>query len=128
MRHRSFVLVAATIAWLGGAALASAQAAAPWSAADCQTCHPRAAAASFTHTKHASLGDSCASCHVNVAEHVKAKMDGGPGAVAPSPALTDRTAREITSTCLTCHEKGKQASYLSGMHARQGVACTSCHS
>ena len=46
----------------------------------------------------------------------------------PVPTLKDKTAKQINDTCLTCHEKANQASYLSSMHARRNVACTTCHS
>jgi DmsE family decaheme c-type cytochrome len=35
---------------------------------------------------------------------------------------------EINKTCLTCHEKGHQASWMGSAHSRRGVACTQCHS
>jgi DmsE family decaheme c-type cytochrome len=127
MQHRlsTLVLVVTTAGW---AATASAQLATPatWSTADCQTCHPQAVGSGFLHTKHAGLTSSCASCHVNVAEHVQAKMSGA--AAAPSPSLKGLASKDLNKTCLTCHEKGRQASFLAGMHARRDVACTSCHS
>jgi DmsE family decaheme c-type cytochrome len=61
-----------------------------------------------------------------VAEHYKAKAAGE--ATGPVPTLKNKSAREVNDTCLTCHEKSNQASFLSSMHARRNVACTSCHS
>jgi DmsE family decaheme c-type cytochrome len=102
----------------------AAQAAA-WSAADCQTCHATASSPTFLHTKHAGLEQSCATCHDNVAEHFKSQTSGTEG---PVPSLENKSPREINDTCLTCHEKANQASFLGSMHARRNVACTSCHS
>lgn len=97
-----------------------------WSADDCKTCHDTAVTPAFEHTTHARLEKSCATCHDNVAEHVKGKMAGATG--GPVPTLKNKSAQEINALCLTCHEKANQASFLSSMHARRNVACTSCHS
>jgi DmsE family decaheme c-type cytochrome len=104
---------------------APAAQAAAWTAEDCQTCHDTAVNTTFQHTKHAGLEQSCATCHDNVAEHFTAKSAGEEG---PVPTLANKSATEINDTCLTCHEKANQASFLSSMHARRNVACTSCHS
>lgn len=115
---------------LSGGLRASAQAppqAAPaaFDAADCATCHDKAVGPAFAHTSHAGLEKKCESCHTNVAEHMKSQMAGEKGYV---PTLKNKSAKEINDTCLTCHEKANQASFLSSMHARRNVACTSCHS
>jgi DmsE family decaheme c-type cytochrome len=131
-----YALVLAGVFADGGALRASAQApqpaptppavqAAAWTAADCQTCHEKAAGAVFQHTSHAGLEQSCESCHDDVAAHMKSQMDGVEG---PIPSLKNKPATEINDTCLTCHENANQASFLSSMHARRNVACTSCHS
>jgi DmsE family decaheme c-type cytochrome len=96
-----------------------------WSAEDCQTCHDKAANPTFLHTKHAGLEQSCATCHDNVAEHFKSQTAGAEG---PIPTLKGKTSQQINETCLGCHERANQASFLSSMHARRNVACTSCHS
>jgi DmsE family decaheme c-type cytochrome len=98
---------------------------AAFNAADCATCHDKAVGPAFAHSKHAGISQSCASCHTNVAEHMTSQMAGEKG---PIPTLKDKTAKAINETCLTCHEKANQASYLSSMHARRNVACTTCHS
>ena len=115
---------------MSGGLRASAQAPpqaspAAFSAADCATCHDKATGPAFARTKHAGVTESCASCHTNVAEHMKSQMAGEKG---PVPTLKDKTAKQINDTCLTCYEKANQASYLSSMHARRNVACTTCHS
>ena len=120
MRHH---LIALGILLLFGAAPAAAQP--TWSASDCQTCHEKAVGSSFTHTKHAGLEKSCATCHDNVAEHFTAQTSGEKG---PIPSLKNKSAQDVNATCLTCHEKANQASYVSSMHARRNVACTTCHS
>lgn len=139
MRHL-FLLLGTTVLLLGGAVVtngdlqAAAQAAPPaqaagWTAADCQTCHDKPTGAAFQHTKHAGLEQSCANCHDNVAEHFKSKAAGEEkGPVPTVPTLERTTAKEVNDTCLTCHEKANQASFLSSMHARRNVACTTCHS
>lgn len=99
--------------------------AATWNVADCQGCHETAAGPAFAHSKHAGIEQSCARCHANVADHAKTQMAGEKG---PVPTLKNQTAKEINGACLTCHEKANQASFLSSMHARRNVACTSCHS
>jgi DmsE family decaheme c-type cytochrome len=123
-------LVLGGAAAVSGALRASAQAppqttAAAWSAADCQGCHEKAVNPAFSHSKHAAIDQSCASCHENVAEHVKSQLAGEKG---PVPTMKDKTPKQVNATCLTCHEKANQASFLSSMHARRNVACTSCHS
>lgn len=91
-----------------------------WSAADCKSCHENnAVTPSFEHSKHAKLEQSCATCHTGVPEH----LAGGP-----APSLKKQSAQALNTLCLTCHEKANQASFLSSMHARRNVSCTSCHS
>jgi DmsE family decaheme c-type cytochrome len=128
MRLRHLVLALVGAAVLLGGSLAFAQAGAPpagWSATDCQSCHDKAAGPAFQKTKHARSDQSCASCHSNVAEHMKGQMGGDKN--APTPSLKKLTARQINDSCLTCHEKGNQLSYDTSMHSRRNVACTSCH-
>ncbi len=128
MRRFLFVMTLVAAFVLLGGGLAFAQASAPpasWSVTDCQGCHEKALGPGFTHTKHASLDLSCAKCHQNVGEHAKAQMAGEKG---PVPSLKGLKASQLNETCLSCHEKAGQANYLSSMHARRNVACTSCHS
>jgi DmsE family decaheme c-type cytochrome len=133
MRH---LLLATSVLLLGGVVggngslRAAAQApppagqAAGWSATDCQTCHDGAAGPAFQHTKHAGLEQSCATCHDNVAEHLKSMAAGEQG---PVPSIKTKSVGQVNDLCLTCHEKANQASFLSSMHARRNVACTTCH-
>ena len=123
------VLTLAAVFVVLGSGISLAQKSTPaatWSVTDCQGCHEKALGTSFQNTKHAKLDQSCVQCHVNVAEHAKAQMNGDKN--APSPALKNLTAAQVNEKCLTCHEKANQSNYLSSMHARRNVACTSCHS
>jgi DmsE family decaheme c-type cytochrome len=118
MRLRHLVLALAGAAVLLAGSQAFAQKAAPpagWSATDCQSCHDKAAGPA-----------SCASCHTNVAEHMKGQMGGDKN--APTPSVKKLTVKQVNETCLKCHEKAGQANYTASMHARRNVACTSCHS
>jgi DmsE family decaheme c-type cytochrome len=128
MRQSVVVAALAAMVALAGGTRAFAQATAPgaWSPTDCQACHEKALGPAFQQTSHAKLADSCAKCHPNVAEHVKAQMSGE--ANAPVPSLKKVSAQQINETCLSCHEKARQANYNSSMHARRNVACTTCHS
>jgi DmsE family decaheme c-type cytochrome len=95
-----------------------------WDVADCKTCHEKAVGPAFERSKHGRLEQSCSSCHTNVAEHAKSQMAGEKG---PVPSLKNQKAQQINETCLTCHEKANQASFMSSMHARRNVSCTTCH-
>jgi len=92
----------------------------------CVTCHAKAGDDAFAHSKHGGLTQSCANCHAKASEHAKAQMDGKKD--GPVPSIKKLTAQETNNICLSCHEKANQASFLSSMHARRNVACTSCHS
>lgn len=116
----AFFLITGTQAF----AQAETGAAAGWTVGDCQTCHETATGAAFEHSKHAKLDQSCANCHDNVGDHVRAQMNGEEG---PVPSLKGLTASQLNEKCLSCHEKDNQASYLSSMHSRRNVACTDCH-
>jgi len=129
MRRGMFVLALVAVFVMLGSGFALAQKTAPaatWSATDCQACHEKALGPSFQNSKHAKLDQSCAQCHVNVAEHVKAQMNGEKN--APSPSLKKLTANQANEKCLTCHEKANQQNFGASMHARRNVTCTSCHS
>ncbi len=92
---------------------------------DCKTCHDKALT-SFQHTRHMKLPDSCASCHGDVAAHLKAEVDGGEK--GPIVSLKKMDAAGVNKTCLTCHDKARQANWAGGVHDRKGLACTTCHS
>jgi DmsE family decaheme c-type cytochrome len=100
--------------------------AAGWSVSDCQTCHEAVVGDAFQHSGHGKQDHSCATCHTGVAEHAKAQMTGGT-APTPTPTLKNLKAQDLNAVCLKCHEKNNQANFVSSMHARRNVACTSCH-
>ena len=128
MRHlRLLLTLVAAVAMLGGGT-AFAQAADPpetWSVTDCQGCHEQAKSPSFEHSKHATLDKSCANCHPNVAEHAKAQLSGETG--GPVPTLKGLKAHDLSQICLGCHEKNNQANFVTSIHERRNVSCTSCH-
>jgi DmsE family decaheme c-type cytochrome len=128
MRPTHVVLALVGVAALLGGRVAFGQAAPPagWSVADCQACHDKAVSPAFQQTKHARNPQSCATCHANVAAHMKAQMAGE--ANGPVPLLEKLSAHQVSNTCLTCHEKANQANWHGGLHERRDVGCTSCHS
>jgi DmsE family decaheme c-type cytochrome len=91
---------------------------------DCRTCH-EAAVAGLQHTAHAGVAQRCESCHLGAAAHMQAQMEGKE---APGPSLRKMKAADVTATCLTCHDTGRQAAFGGGVHDRRGVSCISCHS
>lgn len=129
MRRLFLVSALAAVCAVLAPGQAFAQASAPratWNASDCLTCHEKAGSPVFQRSKHATLGESCASCHANVAEHSKAQLAGEQG--GPVPSVKALKARDLNATCLTCHEDDRQANWMSSMHDRRNIACTSCHS
>lgn len=127
MRQLRFAaMLAGAVALLAGSgAFTHASAQASWSPSDCAACHDKAAGPMYLKTAHGQQDQSCAKCHNNVAEHLKAQEAGTKG---PVPTLKHMKAGEVNEKCLACHEKGNQESYDGSMHARRNVACTSCHS
>jgi DmsE family decaheme c-type cytochrome len=128
MRRTVFVLTLAAAFVVLGSGFALAQNTAPpatWSVTDCQGCHEKALGPSFLHTQHGKLNESCANCHENVGEHAKAQLNGDKA--GPVPSVKAVKATQLNAKCLTCHEKANQANYVSSMHSRRNVACTSCH-
>ena len=97
-----------------------------WSAADCATCHDKAVTPSFNHSAHGQQNQACATCHKNVAEHMRSQTAGEKG--GPVPSLKPLKAREVNDICLTCHEKGARTNWHGGTHDRRDVTCISCHS
>ena len=125
---RPALLLAASLVLLGGLnALAQpGTPAAAWSVDDCKTCHDKATGPAFSKTKHAQADLSCASCHQGVAEHAAAQAEGRTD--GPVPSVKKLEVRALNETCLSCHEKERQASWKGGVHDRRNVGCTDCHS
>jgi DmsE family decaheme c-type cytochrome len=91
----------------------------------CRLCHEQTVKA-FDTTDHAGLGQSCASCHGDPSEHLAGAIEKGkPG---PIQTFKDMKAENVNETCLSCHDKGRQANWHGGLHDRRDVSCTSCHS
>jgi DmsE family decaheme c-type cytochrome len=95
----------------------------------CATCH-QGYEASITASKHGQAKDprtpaaarGCESCH-------------GPGEAHASdpekvkPRQFDRiAAREVTDTCVTCHNRGTHAQWKGSQHEARNVSCVNCHS
>jgi DmsE family decaheme c-type cytochrome len=98
---------------------------ASFSVADCKACHEPAVTA-LASTHHGGLPQSCAACHGDVSAHLASVVESGePGTIISLPKLT---AAQVNSTCLTCHDKGRQANWAGGVHERRGLSCISCHS
>jgi DmsE family decaheme c-type cytochrome len=91
----------------------------------CRVCHQSAVKA-FDTTHHATLAQSCASCHGDTTEHLQSNLEKGePG---PIKSFKGLKAEDVNQTCLSCHDKGRQANWHGGLHDRRDVSCTSCHS
>lgn len=127
MRQLRFAaMLAGAVALLAGSgAFTHASAQASWSPSDCAACHDQVTGPMYQKTAHAKQDQSCAKCHNNVAEHLKAMEAGTKG---PVPSLKHLPAAELSAKCLTCHEKNNQSSFDGSMHARRNVSCTNCHS
>jgi DmsE family decaheme c-type cytochrome len=126
---RPAMVLAASLALFGGPTAFAQEPAPPaaWSVEDCKACHAlQAAGPGFAHTKHAQADLSCANCHQNVGEHARAQADGRSD--GPVPSMKKLTPRAVNDTCLTCHEKDRQANWHSTVHDRRNLSCTSCHS
>lgn len=110
------------------AAPAQAQAAATYVGSEtCLTCHEDIGSA-FVKSPHqaiegkAGAGKTCESCHgpgSNHAASVSAADIRNPAKLVPA---------ETSKVCLTCHlDKPAHSGPIQGSHARNQVACTSCH-
>jgi DmsE family decaheme c-type cytochrome len=104
---------------------ASAQPMPPSVVNQCRLCHESAVKA-FESTHHGELTQSCTACHGDTTEHLKSNLEKGK----PGPIVSFKTmkAADVNQTCLSCHDKGRQANWHGGLHDRRDVSCTSCHS
>lgn len=92
----------------------------------CTECHEDEVA-SFNNTIHARAWHSgelpCATCHGDVAEHLKTQ--GGRGTLK---AMADMSPSAVNEMCLTCHEStGEQSHMRQSEHMLAGVSCLKCH-
>lgn len=92
---------------------------------DCRTCHEQELTL-FNRTYHASLEESCYSCHQGdrAQEHLQKQLDGED---APGPSLPSLAAEEANAICLSCHERTHHAAWEGSVHQRRGLACIDCH-
>ena len=125
---RPVMALAAALALFGGLSASAQQTEPPaaWSVEDCKACHDTATGPAFANTRHGQADRSCANCHKDVGEHARAQAEGRTD--GPVPSMKKLTAASVNQTCLTCHEKDRQANWHSSAHDRRDVSCTSCHS
>ncbi len=93
----------------------------------CLTCHETATIHGTAHgnakipgTPAAEKG--CESCHGPGQAHVE---DDAKGHILK---FNKMAAREVSATCLTCHNKTEHAMWDSSAHAARSLGCTTCHS
>jgi DmsE family decaheme c-type cytochrome len=63
----------------------------------------------------------CEACHGSAQKH----LDSGEKADILS--FKEKSAAEINTLCGKCHYNGEFSSWAHGQHARNGLACTECH-
>jgi len=98
----------------------------------CQACHEDTFK-SYSHTAHAQLtklsswknkATGCESCHGPGKAHVD-----GSGDVTKIITFKNKTSKEISETCLSCHAgKEERNNFRRGEHWRNDIGCTDCHS
>jgi DmsE family decaheme c-type cytochrome len=122
------VVLAVVWVFAGGRARAQQEPSAPpapFSVEECRACHEKQVTG-MGGTPHSRLDLKCASCHGDPTEHVKGALEKGePG---PIISIKKMKADEVNQTCLTCHDKARQANWGGGVHERRGLSCVSCHS
>jgi DmsE family decaheme c-type cytochrome len=104
---------------------ASDPAPAPFSVNDCRMCH-EAPVTGMAGTPHAQLDMKCASCHGDAAGHMKSEVEKGE--LGPIVSIKSLSPDQVNQTCLTCHDRARQANWGGGVHERRGLSCVSCHS
>jgi len=114
-----------------GATAPSAQASDYVGAATCITCHD-SEGKSLGRTLHghaqnprtpAATGQSCETCH----GPGKAHVDGG-GDKEKIKRFSAMPARDISDTCVTCHNRGVHTQWKGSPHDSRNLSCTTCHS
>ncbi|HYX29046.1 MAG TPA: multiheme c-type cytochrome, partial [Pyrinomonadaceae bacterium] len=98
----------------------------------CAACHEDVAKA-YSHTPHAALSKlgswknkvtGCESCHGPGKAHVD-----GNGDKTKIVTFTNKSSKEISDTCLTCHAgRDERSNFRRGEHWRNDIGCTDCHS
>jgi DmsE family decaheme c-type cytochrome len=78
----------------------------------------------MTNKKAGPLEQGCQGCHGAAAGHLADPTD-----TSKLFKFESAPAKEINNQCLACHSKDmEQAHALNSVHAKNGVACTACHS
>ncbi len=76
--------------------------------------------------KNDAKGTMCQSCHGDATEHVAAR---GKKPLAGNKMVKATTPDEKSAVCMSCHAGNRQLAFWeSGKHAKNDVACSSCHS
>jgi DmsE family decaheme c-type cytochrome len=93
---------------------------------NCRSCHEESLNL-FNRTYHATLEQSCGSCHKGAAadEHM-AKQNAGED--SPGPDISKLSADDANAVCMSCHEQSHHASWEGSAHDRRGLTCMDCHS
>lgn len=100
----------------------------------CRKCHEEqyASLSKTSHGKTAVSGSpmnqqGCESCHGPGALHAEQKVNGGAGEIRDFGKK--QPAEERAAVCLSCHENSKILAFWdSGIHKKNEVACSDCHS
>ena len=97
----------------------------------CKDCHEDQFKA-FSHTSHANLANisswkgrvtGCEACHGPGKAHLE---EGDPAKII---SFKNKSSKEISETCLTCHAgKEERNNFRRGEHWRNDIGCTDCHS
>lgn len=97
----------------------------------CKDCHEDQFKA-FSHTSHAQLTKisswkgkvtGCEACHGPGKAHLE---EGDPAKII---SFKNKSSKEISETCLTCHAgKEERNNFRRGEHWRNDIGCTDCHS
>lgn len=92
---------------------------------DCRSCHEEDLTL-FNRTYHATLEESCNSCHKGAAadEHLKKQNEGED---FPGPDIRKLATEDANAVCLSCHEKTHHAAWEGSSHERRGLKCIDCH-
>jgi DmsE family decaheme c-type cytochrome len=119
MRLLTSIAAGALMAAVWGSA--NAQPAAPV----CAGCHEQSHA-SIALTHHGAKNDAsasmCQACHGDATEHLKDPTK------KPANLAANVPASEKSAVCLTCHAGSRHLAFWeSGKHAKNDVACSSCH-
>ena len=92
----------------------------------CATCHEdkhTSIALSAHGAKNDQSGSMCQACHGDATEHLK-----DPAKAKPPNVISKGTSAEKTAVCMTCHAGSRHLAFWeSGKHAKNEVACSTCH-